>query len=71
MTKSIKKSSPVDVISSVLQGTVLAPLLFLCFVNDLPSVVTVDVISSVPHSVFDKVLWRTKWRMKMLCGPVP
>ena len=33
-------SGSADVLSEVLQGTILDPLLFLCYVNDLPSVVS-------------------------------
>ena len=33
-------SRSADVLSEVLQGTILDPLLFLCYVNDLPSVVS-------------------------------
>ena len=34
------QSSPVDVISSVLQGTVIGPLSFLVFINDLPNYIS-------------------------------
>ena len=49
-----KKSDPADVTSGVPQGTVLAPLSFLCFINDLPDYIT----SSVRLYADDVILYR-------------
>ena len=47
-------SSPSNVISGVPQGTALGPLLFLCYINDLPSYVK----STVKLYADDVVLYR-------------
>ena len=47
-------SSPSNVISGVPQGTVLGPLLSLCYINDLPS----NVKSTVKLYADDVVLYR-------------
>ena len=48
-------SSYTKVISGVPQGTVLAPLLFLCYINDLPQ----NVISRVKLYADDVLLYTT------------
>ena len=50
-----QKSSSVKVISGIPQGTVLAPLLFLCYINDLPD----QVKSKVRLYVDDVLLYTT------------
>ena len=49
-----EQSDPADVTSGVPQGTVLAPLLFLCYINDLPD----NIISSVRLYADDVILYR-------------
>jgi len=49
-----EQSDPAEVTSGVPQGTVLAPLLFLCFINDLPD----NIISSVKLYADDVILYR-------------
>ena len=49
-----EQSDPAEVISGVPQGTVLAPLLFLCFINDLPD----HISSSVRLYADDVILYR-------------
>ena len=48
-------SYPSAVVSGVPQGTVLAPLLFLCFVNDIPS----NVSSKIKLYADDILLYHT------------
>ena len=48
-------SNTTNVISGVPQGTVLAPLLFLCYINDLPE----NVISKVRLYADDVLLYNT------------
>ena len=48
-------SDPSVVTSGVPQGTVLAPLLFLCFVNDIP----LNVTSKIKLYADDILLYRT------------
>ena len=47
-------SSPINVTSGVPQGTVLAPLLFLCYINDLPA----NINSSIKLYADDVLIYR-------------
>ena len=49
-----EKSSVSTVTSGVPQGTVLAPLLFLCFINDI----TKDISSSIKLYADDALIYR-------------
>ena len=49
-----EQSDPADVTSGVPQGTVMAPLLFLCYINDLPD----NIISLVRLYADDVILYR-------------
>ena len=50
-----QESSPVKVTPGVPQGTILAPLLFLCYINDLP-----DQVESIVRLYTDDVLFTLK-----------
>ena len=47
-------SSPINVTSGVPQGTVLAPLLFLCYINDLPA----NIDSNIKLYADDVLIYR-------------
>jgi len=49
-----EKSAPMDVLSGVPQGTVIGPILFLCYINDMPS----SVSSQVRLFADDAIIYR-------------